>query len=422
MIKFVLAAAVAVIVVLLLLLRPLLWKARGAGASRRQLNMTLYKDDLAKLEQDHADKLIDEAVYQQAQAEMRHRLLEETADEEVAATPARSRWTVGLVSLAVPLVAAGIYLAIGTPGQIDGSAAAPQVTQKDIEQMVAGLAAKMEQDPGNLKGWAMLARSYKVLKKPMEAERAFERAGAYLDTDAQALADYADVVATNAGGNFAGKPIALIDKALKVDPDNVMALWLAGTAAFTLNDYDKTIRLWEKLATLLPADSDDARSIQASIAEVRAKSGRPALAAVPAAPAAGAAPVTAAAASPANPHAAKPGKAGASVSGVVELDRALTDKAKPGDTILVIARAPGVRMPVAVVRAKAAELPFKFVLDDAVSMRPEAGISSLTEVSVEARISKSGLAMPEPGDLISTPQIVKVGASGVQLRVAQVRP
>ena len=422
MIKFVLAAAVAVIVVLALLLRPLLWKARGAGASRRQLNMTLYKDDLAKLEQDHADKLIDEAVYQQAQAEMRHRLLEETADEEVAATPARSRWTVGLVSLAVPLVAAGIYLAIGTPGQIDGSAAAPQVTQKDIEQMVAGLAAKMEQDPGNLKGWAMLARSYKVLKKPMEAERAFERAGAYLDTDAQALADYADVVATNAGGNFAGKPIALIDKALKVDPDNVMALWLAGTAAFTLNDYDKTIRLWEKLATLLPADSDDARSIQASIAEVRAKSGRPALAAVPAAPAAGAAPVTAAAASPANPHAAKPGKAGASVSGVVELDRALSDKAKPGDTILVIARAPGVRMPVAVVRAKAAELPFKFVLDDAVSMRPEAGISSLTEVSVEARISKSGLAMPEPGDLFSTPQIVKVGASGVQLRVAQVRP
>jgi len=421
MIKFVLAAAVAVIVVLLLLLRPLLWKARGAGASRRQLNMTLYKDDLAKLEQDHADKLIDEAVYQQAQAEMRHRLLEETADEEVAATPARSRWTVGLVSLAVPLVAAGIYLAIGTPGQIDGSAAAPQVTQKDIEQMVAGLAAKMEQDPGNLKGWAMLARSYKVLKKPMEAERAFERAGAYLDTDAQALADYADVVATNAGGNFAGKPIALIDKALKVDPDNVMALWLAGTAAFTLNDYDKTIRLWEKLATLLPADSDDARSIQASIAEVRAKSGRPALAAVPAAPAA-ASPVTAAAASPANPHTAKPGKAGASVSGVVELDRALSDKAKPGDTILVIARAPGVRMPVAVVRAKAAELPFKFVLDDSVSMRPEAGISSLTEVSVEARISKSGLAMPEPGDLISTPQIVKVGASGVQLRVAQVRP
>jgi len=421
MIKFVLAAAVAVIVVLALLLRPLLWKARGAGASRRQLNMTLYKDDLAKLEQDHADKLIDEAVYQQAQAEMRHRLLEETADEEVAATPARSRWTVGLVSLAVPLVAAGIYLAIGTPGQIDGSAAAPQVTQKDIEQMVAGLAAKMEQDPGNLKGWAMLARSYKVLKKPMEAERAFERAGAYLDTDAQALADYADVVATNAGGNFAGKPIALIDKALKVDPDNVMALWLAGTAAFTLNDYDKTIRLWEKLATLLPADSDDARSIQASIAEVRAKSGRPALAAVPAAPAA-ASPVTAAAASPANPHTAKPGKAGASVSGVVELDRALSDKAKPGDTILVIARAPGVRMPVAVVRAKAAELPFKFVLDDSVSMRPEAGISSLTEVSVEARISKSGLAMPEPGDLISTPQIVKVGASGVQLRVAQVRP
>ena len=418
MTSFLLAAALAVVVVLLLLLRPLLWKTRVPEASRRQLNTALYRDDLAKLDFDRAAGLIDEAGYQQAHAEMRHRLLEETQEEEAVRMPARSRWTVALVSLAVPIVAGSVYWAIGNPEQITGVGAVPQTTQKDIELMVAGLAAKMEQDPGNLKGWAMLGRSYKVLRRPVEAQKAFERAGTYLDGDAQALADYADVAATNAGGNFAGQPIALIEKALRVDPDNIMALWLAGTAAYNNNEYDKTIRLWEKLATQLPADSEDARTIQASIAEVRAKSGRPGATVAAAAPGRANAGATAANSAAAT----KPAPASASVSGVVELDRALKDKAKPEDTILVIARAPGARMPVAVIRARVADLPFKFVLDDTVSMSPQAGISSLSEVSVEARISKTGMAKPEPGDLISTPQNVKVGASGVSLRVSQVRP
>jgi cytochrome c-type biogenesis protein CcmH len=88
---------------------------------------------------------------------------------------------------------------------------------------------------------------------------------------------------------------------------------------------------------------------------------------------------------------------------------------------MVIARVPGTRMPVAVLRVRASDLPLKFTLDDSMSMSPQARISSASEVDIEARISKSGMARPEPGDLISGVQTVKVGAKDVTLKVAQVR-
>jgi cytochrome c-type biogenesis protein CcmH len=113
--------------------------------------------------------------------------------------------------------------------------------------------------------------------------------------------------------------------------------------------------------------------------------------------------------------------AGGNVSGTVELDPSLKGKAGPDDTVMVLARLPGSRMPLAAVRLRASQLPVKFVLDDSLSMNPQSPISAATVVEVEARISKSGLAKAEPGDLISAPQTVKVGARGVALRVAKVR-
>jgi cytochrome c-type biogenesis protein CcmH len=90
--------------------------------------------------------------------------------------------------------------------------------------------------------------------------------------------------------------------------------------------------------------------------------------------------------------------------------------------VMVIARLPGSRMPIAAVRLRAAELPVKFMLDDSQSMNSQSPISGAKEVEVEARISKTGMAQAQAGDLISAAQTVKVGSSGVTLRVAKVRP
>ena len=141
---------------------------------------------------------------------------------------------------------------------------------------------KLEKEPNNPKGWAMLARSYKVMGRGAEAEKAFERAGSFIDDDAQMLASYADVVASNNGGILAGKPAMLIQKALKADPDNPMALWLSGTADLEAKNYRQALQTWERLAAMLPPGSDDARMLQGAIDDVRAKSGLPAKAAAPA--------------------------------------------------------------------------------------------------------------------------------------------
>ena len=317
--------------------------------------------------------------------------------------------TIAALVVLLPAASVGLYLMLSSPQAALDPQGYQQESQKQVEEMVKGLAAKLQQEPDNLKGWAMLARSYKVLQRPIDAQRAYERAEPYLQNDAELLADYADVVATNANGNFNGKPTQLIDKALKIDPDNPMALWLAGTAAYQASDFNLAIRYWDHLSTLLDPGSEDARLIQGALRDARGQLGQPQPAnAVP----------RGAAASGAQTASASPE---ASVSGIVEVDPALGGQIKLDDIVMVIARPPDARMPVAVMRVRASELPLKFSLTDAMAMTPDARISLLPKVLIEARVSKSGFAQPEPGDLYSEPQTVSPGASNVRLLVNQVR-
>jgi cytochrome c-type biogenesis protein CcmH len=405
---FLIAATVAVALVMLLLLRPFVWSRPASRMSQRQMNAAVYRDQLAKLDQDLAEGALNTEDHARSRDELQRRALEDLREDDAVPTLRAPKRTMLAVGLLVPLAAIALYAVLGNVDALTGGGAEQKVTQADVERMVATLAAKLEQNPTDYKGWVMLARSYKVMGRTAEAEKAFDRALPMVDADPQLLADYADVVVTNANGNFAGKPQQLIDKALKLDPNAPMALWLAGTAAFSRGNKDEAIGHWEHLATLLPVDSEDGRNLQAALAEVRGKAPLNAQA-VAAQPAPAAAPVVAAA------------NGTASVTGTVELDAALKGKASAKDTIMVIARAPGMRMPLAVLRVPATQLPLKFTLDDSLSMSPQAKLSGASEVEVEARISKSGQAMPEPGDLFSSVQTVKVGAKDVTLRVAQVR-
>lgn len=266
---FLLAVFVAVAATLLLLLRPLLWR-RGpsAAASHRQLNAAIYRDQFAELERDRAEGTLGEEDYQQARVELQRRVLEDERDTEAAAAPAPKK-TLLAVALALPVAAVGLYVLLGNPAGLNPPAPQPRFTAQEIDAMVAGLAAKLEKEPDNLQGWAMLARSYRALGKLPEAEKAFDRAEKFIENDAQMLADYADIAASNAKGRFEGKPKRLIDKALKVDPDNAQALWLAGSAAFTAADFAGAVRHWERLVARLPPDSEDAQTVQANIAEAR---------------------------------------------------------------------------------------------------------------------------------------------------------
>ena len=404
MINFIVIAVLSVLIVLALLFRPFLFKSKLKGASRTQLNTAIYKEELEKLESDLAAQVITQDEYAIAHAEVKQRLLQESEEEGVELQLRSPIKTIIAISVFIPVLAASMYYLIGSPADLSSDGTRLSPAQIEVNQMVEKLAKRMEDNPNDLKGWAMLARSYKVLRRPLDAEKAFDRAGTYLDGNAQLLADYADVVATNAGGNFDGKATQILERALKADPNHLMSLWLAGTAAYNRQDAPGAIRYWEHLLKLLPADSDDARMIRDSLIDVRSKANMP------------------------TKNYDKVGRqpsasaSQASVSGSVDLDASVKSKAKPEDIVMVIARPLNSRMPVAVKRAKVSELPVNFVLDDSMAMAPEARISLLTEVSLEARISKSGQAKPESGDLMSATQTVKVGAKGIQLQVNQVRP
>jgi len=393
---FLISAFLLLVLVLVLVLRPFMFPAKLPATSRRQMNAAIYREELDKLEAERSAGSLTTADYEIAHAEMRQRLFQDTSEADDQSVMGSSKKTVLGLCIFIVLLSSGLYLTLGDARQVAEINAAPPMTQEGVEKMVSEFAAKLEKDPTNLKGWAMLARSYKILGRNDDAIKAYERAGNYIDTDPQLLADYADALAVKANGNFAGKPSQLIQQALKLDPNHLMALWLSGTASYTAGNYRAAVQTWEKLAQQLPPGTEEARSIEISIADARTKGGL-----TPKAPTA----VTE-----------------KGISGKVAISAELKASVQPGDVVMVIARKPGERMPVAVLRTPAAEFPMNFVLNDALAMNPNAPLSKQSEVTLEVRISKTGMAKQEAGDLISAVQTVQVGASNVQLIVNQVRP
>jgi cytochrome c-type biogenesis protein CcmH len=278
-----------------------------------------------------------------------------------------------------------------------------QEARQQIEGMVSKLAERLKTRPDDATGWLMLGRSYTVLGRADDAIAAYEKAVALRGNDATTLADYAGALLAKNGDRATPQSDAVVARALAADPGHLKGLALAGMAAFERADYATAARHWEKMAERLPADSPDAPRLQASLDEARRRGG---LSAAPVAAASAKAAVTG---------------AGAAISGTVTLAPALAAKAGPTDTVFVFARAAqGPRMPLAVLRAQVKDLPMTYKLDDSMAMAPTAKISGAAQVIVGARISKSGNAIPQPGDLAGESAPVAPGASGVAITIGSV--
>jgi cytochrome c-type biogenesis protein CcmH len=355
------------------------------------------------------------------------------APPAAAASAAPSRRLLATLAVAVLTVAAVGYWQTGSPSLartgLDGSGAAPPATAgapatsasgasalQQIATMVDKLAERMKEQPDDAEGWTMLARSYTVLGRFADALPAYRRATELLPNNANLLADYADAVAATKGGANNAESAVLIERALRVDPNHVKALALAGTAAYDRGDFAGAVASWQKIVDRLPPGSELAQQVQASIVEAREHaSGTVAQAAAAARP-----PTPAPAPARDVAPAAAAGVAG-KVSGTVTLDPALRGQAGPDDTVFVFARpANGGRMPLAVLRAKVADLPLAFTLDDSMAMAPGMTISSAKQLTVSARISKSGNALPQSGDLSGEAATVAPGASGIAVRIGSV--
>ena len=420
-------------------------------------NVAVFRSQKREIDDDFARGAITTEERDFALNELSRRLVDEVPDAVPVVstqTAARPWWLVALFAVLFPVAAALLYMSTGslkalepsatiaqassataaTPGAEAGDA--PQMSDKQILAMVDKLAEKMVQNPGDPKGWILLARSQNALGRHAEAAAAYARATALLPKDAQLFADYADATVMVQQGRFEGKPQALIKTALKLDPNNLKALALAGTAELRLGNRAGSLVYWNKLKGLVVKGSDDEKQVQAIIAEV--ESGRVPLAPV-ASPVANAAPpptaplatpVPASVSNPPPPTAtattATTATTGASVTGKVMLAPDVASKLAAGDTLFVFARAKeGPRMPLAVMRIpapKAGEFPVAFNLTDAMAMAPGMNLSSFPQVVIEARISKSGNAQLQPGDISGISDAVKTSARDVMVTLSKVAP
>ncbi len=413
---FIVVAVLLIIGALLLLVPPLF----GAGVSRManedvgayqaRTALAVLREQLADLEAEHQAGRLSETEYARSREELEQRALDEgeAKSSAMAIKPARA-WGLALVVL-VPAVAGLIYSQTGSLDGLDPAKAAAQaaddrpITQAQVEEMVAGLAERLKNEPDDAEGWFMLARSYNALGRFGDAAAAYAKLADLVPNEAQVFADWADALAASNGRNLVGEPEQLIAKALALDPDNVKALALSGSAAFQKSDYARASSDWERILTLLPPENELAQSIRQGITEARQRGNLPPLAMPPmaAAPPMGGAPAVG-------------GGSGITLAGELSLAPALAAKAAPDDVLFIFVRPVEGGMPFAILRQKVADLPLKFDFDGVPSMAGNRPIPA--EVAIGARISKSGRAGAAPGDLEALPVIVKPDMKGLNLVV-----
>ena len=295
MILFWLICVAMVATALYFVLPPALQAAASPASedsARREANIAVYRDQLSELEDDLRNGIVSQEQYAQDRDDIERRLLEDTATEKAARKPtpvsADARKYSYMVAIGLGLVAVIFYLGVGKPDSITAAPtptitstpAAPQAesgemggerTQAQIEANVATLANRLTSNPSDAQGWTMLARSYSSLGRFGEAAGAYARVTELTPSDADLWAEYAFSVAMASERKLAGKPMELVDRALKIDPNNAKALELAASAAYEAKNYQKAIDYWQRVLNQVPPTSEVAQAIQSRMEEAKSK-------------------------------------------------------------------------------------------------------------------------------------------------------
>ena len=374
-------------------------------ASQAKANAKVYRDQILDLDREHESGHISDAEWQQSRDELSMRLLEDTAaqDDPAAKQEKPALWTAVIIAVAMPIGAMSLYMWVGEPDALQPMSvnSTEKADQVELAKMAESLAKKLNDKPDNLQGWVMLGRTYRTMDKFDAAVQAYDRA-LKLSADDDLKLERVEVLAMKSQGNFEGEPWNVIREILQRDPQHYGALLLAGSASYSHAQYADALKYWQQARKPLAADNPDLPGLDDAIASVQQKLGLP----VKAVSAVGSA------------SKANAANSGSTVSGQVLIAEALKAKVKPSDVVFIYATpANGERMPLAIFKTTVAQLPLAFTLDDSTAMTPERKLSGAGEVLVKVRVSKSGNAMPQSGDLSGTLGPVKVGAKGLLLEI-----
>ena len=460
--------AFALLALVIAVLCVALWRGAQAGANAQaaqatqndpvQTNAAVYRDQLAELDEEHAQGLLSDHEWQLSRDELAARLLQDVGEQgtgelgatsttpvksDAAAMTHSSSASSRVTSFAKPwvllfsfvvLIPTGslvLYSLLGQPAALDplaisqGLESPDDLTPEKLTTMATALTRRLQDEPNSMEGWVMLARVQRAREHFDEAAAALRKA-LTLSRDDDLQIELAEILAQQNKGVFAGEPWSIIQKVLATDPHHVNALLLGGSAAYSEQNFQAALRFWERAREVVAADSPDAPELDRAIGEARNKLGLPAIPARAMGGEKNASNKTTGTAS-GSTNASNNANANAPstqrterISGRVSVAPDLANKVAPTDTVFIYATpVAGSRMPLAIVKITANQLPYDFVLDDTTAMNPSAKLSGMDEVTVRARISKSGNAMQQPNDLGVSVTPVKPGSAGLNLMVRE---
>lgn len=397
MTSFLALAAVMVLAALAVVIVPLI--RRTQRPTHQGEDLAVLADGMRELDAELAAGEVHQAEYERARVELERQALRSGQVEQARQQSSqRANWGVALVTaIVLPLLTAMLYLSVGQPAALSGAAAALAqagggAAKAPDASTIAALKARVAKDAKDTEGWVLLARANFELGHMDDAIAAYAKATNLVTDNPNLWVEYANTLAIAHNRDLSGEPARMVERALKLDPDNFNALAFAGLAAFQQGDHAAALKHWQHLKTLLPQGGEDAKAIDDLIAR-----------------AGGDAHATAAD----TPTLAPTGK---TIDGTVTLAKALTGKVVASDTLFVFARAPdGPPMPLAAVRLSASTWPVAFTLDDGSSMGQGKRLSDVPKVNLVARVSKSGSATPQPGDIEGHLDNVATGSNGVHI-------
>ncbi|WP_109513167.1 c-type cytochrome biogenesis protein CcmI [Pseudomonas ovata] len=388
MIDFWMAAGLLLLVAASLLLIPVLRRRPlTAGQDRTTLNVALYEERLAQLQEQHRAGVLSAGQLDSGQAEAARELLADTDGVAPAAGHRALGRAVPLLTVVlVPVLALGLYLHYGASERVALSREFAQ-PPTSLADMTRRLERTVEAQPDSAEGFYFLGRSYMAQQRPADAARQFERAAALAGRQPELLGQWAQALYFAADKTFSPQVQALTDEALKADPNEVTSLGLLGIAAFEDKRFGQAVEYWTRLQALLPPQDPSREALQGGIARAQA--------------------------SLAQGAAVAPNAKAATLKVRVQLAAALQDQVQPGDSVFIFARAvDGPPAPLAVKRVTVAQLPIEVELGDSDAMMPQLKLSNFAQVQLLARISRAG--QPTRGEWVGSSPPLERARAGQQ--------
>lgn len=418
MISFWVICALLIIVALIIILPSLLAKEPQADLDRQKINRAVFEKKLKELEHDRERDLIDQEQFEIANADLQRTLIDDLADQKELVLKKSSKTLPLIVLFAVPVTAVLVYINIdnGLDSLAEGFDAEMQAQQPgqmpSVEEAIASLEQKIKQDPDNLDSWLMLGKSYLISESFDKSVSAYAKANEITKgANPNVLVAFGEAQVLAANQKFDEHSKSFFTKALQIDPRHERGLWYAGLAALQFEEYKSAVGYWETLMQQIPSDQEQVKStLQVYLNDAKQKAG------IEITNGAGISTGDKAKNLAANEN--------SSIIVTVTLSDAVQNKIVSSDTLFIYARAlSGPKMPLALVKMTAGDLPATVTLDDSVSMLANMTLSSMEQVEVIARISKSGQAIMQSGDVFGSIRPVSTNQSEkVEVVISELAP